>query len=269
MRNNVITELNRQIQTARLQKLEINRMLAKHPFGNSVYMLELSAADGEMGEFYRMLTAEELELHPDLDSDQHSMMEMMFRANYANEIERFMKIFTPPSEEDYPPEYHDRFADDMKKYEKNLQKYSDYRKYIRFELKERRAGDNAGVMRSVQKTAGLDSGGEKENAKYVAILTGFMMLYQHEEGRQVTPGLIIMDEAFRKMGKKRIHDIVYYAKQMGLQSVLFAPNVLECMGELADTVNTLFAGENERTIVVFTGEAELNELYDRQEEDAS
>ena len=72
--------------------------------------------------------------------------------------------------------------------------------------------------------AGVDSGGEGQNPKYVALLAGFAMLYMQQSNRDSKIRLVLLDEAFSKMDKERSEVCLRYARELDLQLIVCVPD---------------------------------------------
>ena len=72
--------------------------------------------------------------------------------------------------------------------------------------------------------AGVDSGGEGQNPKYVALLAGFAMLYMQQSNRDSKIRLVLLDEAFSKMDKERSEVCLKYARELELQLIVCVPD---------------------------------------------
>ena len=128
-------------------------------------------ADNENGQFYEMLTAEELDMQGVRSTDgldgQLSFGEDAFYQKYEAQIKRLTEKFMPPKEDDAVCERKTCTSEDM-------EKYADYRNYLDLQYVRavRRTKDGNVKKNSVDDMAGRDSGGEGQNPKYVALLGG-------------------------------------------------------------------------------------------------
>ena len=106
------------------------------------------------------------------------------------------------------PEGQKTYETVRREYEKNMLKYADYRTYLKFVLEDHPVSDEDSIGGSVASSVPKDSGGEKENAKYIILLIGLHMLYKRDDGLNVSPGIVFLDEAFRKLDRKRCGAII-------------------------------------------------------------
>ncbi len=233
LRENVIATIHGEIKGAKRHRREINAMLAKIRFSDSVYQIDILPTDDENRQFYEMLTAEELDMKV---SDggmegQFSFGEDAFYQKYESQIRRLTEKFMPPKDADQAA---------RASHKKNMEKYADYRTYLKFSMYEQ-AEDAAGNVKKnyVDDMAGRDSGGEGQNPKYVALMAGFAMLYMQQSNRDSKIRLVLLDEAFSKMDKERSEVCLHYARQLGLQLVVCVPD--ERLQSLIRNVDCVYA----------------------------
>lgn len=130
--------------------------------------------------------------------------------------------------------------DVKKKYKENMEKYADYRTYLKFSMYEQATDAEGNIKKNyVDDMAGRDSGGEGQNPKYVALLAGFAMLYMQQSNRDTKIRLVMLDEAFSKMDKERSEVCLHYARQLGLQLVVCVPD--ERLQSLIRNVDCVYA----------------------------
>lgn len=219
LRENVIATIHGEIKAAYRHKREINRMLSRIQFSDSVYQIDIIPAENENGQFYEMLMAPELDSKV-IDNDgfdgQLSFGEDEFYQKYEKQIQRLTEKFMPPREGD---------AARMAFHKQEMERYADYRNYLTFGMYERVEDADGNVKKNaVDEMAGRDSGGEGQNPKYVALLAGFAMLYMQQENRHSKIRLVLLDEAFSKMDKERSEVCLRYARELELQLIVCVPD---------------------------------------------
>lgn len=219
LRDNVIATIHGEIKAAYRHRREINRMLSKIRFSDSIYQIDILPSRNENGQFYDMLMAEELDSkvvdNGGIDG-QMSILEDEFFRKYEQKILLLTEKFMPPREAD------DR---DREKRHQEMEKYADYRNYLAFSMYERVVDGNGMEKKNyVDDMAGVDSGGEGQNPKYVALLAGFAMLYMQQSNRDSKVRLVLLDEAFSKMDKERSEVCLRYARELDLQLIVCVPD---------------------------------------------
>ena len=218
LRENVIATIHGEIKGAKRHRREINTMLSKIKFSDSIYQIDILPADDENRQFYEMLTAEELDMKV-MNKEMEGQLcfgEDEFYQKYETQIRRLTEKFMPPR---------DGEAATRGNYKKDMEKYADYRTYLKFSMYEQVTDAEGNIKKNyVDDMAGRDSGGEGQNPKYVALLAGFAMLYMQQSSRDSKIRLVLLDEAFSKMDKERSEVCLHYARQLGLQLVVCVPD---------------------------------------------
>ena len=219
LRENVIASIHGEIKAAYRHRKEINRMLAKIKFSDSIYQIDILPAQNENGQFYEMLMADELDSKVFDDhgfEGQMSLGEDEFYQKYEKDILRLTEKFMPPKDED---------AKALSQHRQQMEQYVDYRNYLTFSMYEKVEDEDGNVRKNaVDDMAGRDSGGEGQNPKYVALLAGFAMLYMQQTNRDPKIRLVLLDEAFSKMDKERSEVCLHYARELELQLIVCVPD---------------------------------------------
>ena len=219
LRDNVIATIHGEIKAAYRHRRDINRMLAKIRFSDSIYQIDILPAKNENGQFYDMLMAEELDskvVNTGGIDGQLSLMEDDFFQKYEQKIRLLTEKFMPLREED---------SQNREKHRQEMEKFADYRNYLTFSMYEQVIDENGIEKKNyVDDMAGVDSGGEGQNPKYVALLAGFAMLYMQQTNRDSKIRLVLLDEAFSKMDKERSEVCLRYARELELQLIVCVPD---------------------------------------------
>lgn len=105
----------------------------------------------------------------------------------------------------------------------NIEKYTDYRSYLDFDLIVYNI-DTKEEQR-LSKMIKKKSGGETQTPFYIAVLASFAQLYHVNETGELanTSRLIIFDEAFSKMDRGRIKEAVRLLRKFNLQVIISCP----------------------------------------------
>lgn len=218
LRDNVIAAIHGEIKAAYRHRTHINRMLSKIRFSDSIYQIDILPARNEAGQFYEMLTADELDSKvPDGGMQgQASLLEDEFFRKYGQKIELLTQKFMPPRDED---------GAGRERHRQEMKYFADYRNYLTFSMYEKSVDQDGNEKKNyVDDMAGVDSGGEGQNPKYVALLAGFAMLYMQQSNRDSKICLVLLDEAFSKMDKERSEVCLKYARQLELQLIVCVPD---------------------------------------------
>ena len=219
LRDNVIATIHGEIKAAYRHRRDINRMLSKIRFSDSIYQIDILPAKNENGQFYDMLMAQELDSKV-IDTGgvdgQMSLMEDDFFQKYEQKIQLLTEKFMPLKEED---------SQNREKHRQEMERFADYRNYLNFSMYEQVIDENGVEKKNyVDDMAGVDSGGEGQNPKYVALLAGFAMLYMQQSNRDSKIRLVLLDEAFSKMDKERSEVCLRYARELELQLIVCVPD---------------------------------------------
>lgn len=116
----------------------------------------------------------------------------------------------------------------------NIEKFTDYRTYLNFDLLVKRGTDENAIESSLARTFRSQSGGETQTPFYISILASFAQLYRVGQDSD-TLRLVIFDEAFSKMDGVRIKEAVSLLRSFGLQGVISTP--AEKLRDLAKLVD--------------------------------
>ena len=264
LRENVIATIHSEIKGAKRHRREINAMLSRISFSDSIYQIDILPTDDENRQFYEMLTAEELDmkvLAKDVDG-QISFGEDEFYQKYEAQIKRLTDKFMPPKDSDQTT---------RDKYRREMEKYADYRTYLKFSMYEQAKDVDGNIKKNyVDDMAGRDSGGEGQNPKYVALLAGFAMLYMQQSDRDSKIRLVMLDEAFSKMDKERSEVCLHYARQLGLQLVVCVPDErLQSLIQNVDCVYAFRRANNHISMIHIDKGQYLKMLEGDEEEEAS
>lgn len=264
LRDNVIATIHGDINAARRHMREINRMLQKTNFADSTYQIEIEPAKNENGQFYEMLTAEELDsknIGANIAEGQMSLGEDEFYQKYEAKIKLLMDKFIPIKDED---------GARREQHIKEMEQYADYRNYLSFSMLEQVTDEQGNVIRKnfVDEMAGRDSGGEGQNPKYVALLAGFAMLYMQQSNRDSKIKLVLLDEAFSKMDQERSAVCLQYAREMNLQLIVCVPD--ERLQSLIRNVDCVYgfnrSPSDNQTIMMHIDKGDYLKLLEGEEE---
>ncbi|MBS4023296.1 MAG: hypothetical protein KGZ79_12890 [Dethiobacter sp.] len=123
-------------------------------------------------------------------------------------------------------------ADQRQQLARNLEKFTDYRTYLDFDMVNI---DDEGRESRLSRVLAKKSGGETQTPFYIAVLASFLQLYRVRHRDANALRLIVFDEAYSKMDHQRIHESIKLIREMGLQVILSAPT--EKIGDIAPLVD--------------------------------
>lgn len=216
-REDFISKLRNNIESAQQQLDEINRTLKNIPFGQERYRFKVQPGKGKK-KFYDMIM-------DDLLLQGNDLFSGTFQEKHKDALDDLFRRIVPED---------NLFNGDARtELEKNLEEFTDYRKYLEFDLI---STDMEGNETRLSKMLSKRSGGETQNPFYIAVLASFAHLYRTRmQGYNETLRLIVFDEAFNKMDHQRIEESIKLAKKLGLQLVISAPT--EKVADIAPLVD--------------------------------
>ena len=148
-------------------------------------------------------------------------------------------------------------ADKREALNKNLEKFTDYKTYLDFDLI---VTDDEGRESRLSRVISKKSGGETQTPFYISVLASFAQLYRIKQKANNTVRIIVFDEAYSKMDHQRIKESINLIRKLGLQVILSAPT--EKIGDIAPLVdrNLCVTRIKNETIVRAFDSKELEEM---------
>ena len=108
--------------------------------------------------------------------------------------------------------------EELENAKRDMQKYSDYRTYLSFDMEQIVDGDEKltiGLSKMIKK----NSGGEGQNPLYVALLASFAQAYgihlSPKVRRNPSIRLVVLDEAFSKMDAEKVASCIDLIRNLG------------------------------------------------------
>ncbi len=188
------------INEAKSEISKLNKSLRKHPFAGETYEFMLYP-NKDFGDYYRIITSgNEIEV-------KDLFTETLNEADLKLIEELFNKVAS---------------SDGSNENEKYIQKYLDYREYMRYDIKITNA---AGEVSYVSETAREKSGGETQTPFYVVIAACFDELMNKDKKDAESCCLVIFDEAFNNMDEGRIHSVLDFYKELSIQLFIVVPGI--------------------------------------------
>ncbi|WP_067927351.1 ATP-binding protein [Alicyclobacillus shizuokensis] len=199
-----VSKLRSNIETVQHQIRELNDAIKSVPFGRDRYEFAVRP-NPQYERFYRMIT-------DDLLLEGYGLFSQSFQERHGDTIEELFHNIVDVDEQD--PLVHTEL-------EQNLQKFTDYRTYLDFDLLVK---DEEGRQSRLSRVIAKKSGGETQTPFYISVLASFAQMYRvRQMGLDNTLRLIVFDEAYSKMDHQRIRESIRLTRELGLQLILSAP----------------------------------------------
>jgi len=197
----------------------LNKAIEEIWFGSKQYKFKVKGSK-KYHEFYQMLN-DELLMMP------NSMFSVNFEAKYSHQIKELFDMLADSGEQDLS-------SNEMERLKDNINKYTDYRTYLDFDMTEDFEGETSDLSRTMLKT----SGGETQSPFYIAVLASFVQAYRmNKKDKDETMRLIVFDEAFNKMDEEHMDISVRLIKELGFQAIIAAPDdKLKVIGPVSDKI---------------------------------
>lgn len=212
-----ISKIRGNIEIVERQIMDLNDALKNVPFGRVRYHFHCSANE-LYKDFYNMIKDEML-------LEGYNLFSPAFQERYRDTIDRLFSLIVTTEEGVLS-------AEQQAEIEENLKKFTDFRTFLDFDLKELEDGREIRLSRTID----VKSGGETQNPFYIAVLASFVQIYRVKQvGFNNTFRLIVFDEAYSKMDHQRIKESIKLIKSLGLQVILAAPT--EKIGDIAPFVD--------------------------------
>ena len=227
--NDFLSKLKEAIEQVKRQVNNLNKALKQAQFGSDRYQFVVKK-DPDYAEFYDMIMDDAL-----MEGDG-GLFAQPFQNKYAALIDELFSRLATGEEE----QLNARKQSDL---QKNIELYTDFRTYLKFDLE---VTDKNGNVQSLSKTLNTKSGGETQTPFYIAVLASFAQLYQvNNTSAQArnTMRLVIFDEAFNKMDSERISESIRLLRKLGLQAIICTPP--DKLPDIVPLADNAFAVSNE------------------------
>ncbi len=251
------------IKEALQRKDELNRIISRLDFGKDKYQFYIGKNKGPDGQYYDMFMDEALEINPsDLDiglDNQLNMFTVEHENHYGAMVNDLISIFIPPE---------NATAQELEEARRNMDKYSDYRTYLSFDMQQLIQNEDEVIKIRLSKMIKKNSGGEGQNPLYVALLASFAQAYKIDLKpgalRNPTIRLVVLDEAFSKMDGEKVASCIQLIRGLGFQALISATN--DKIQNYLETVDKIFVFANPNKKSISIQEFERKEFGVLQEE---
>jgi len=206
-KNDFLSKLKLNFDTVISQIDSLNDALTYVQFGEDSYRFSVTARP-EYKSYFDMINDPLLLTGTDIESKD-------FMKKYEDTIEDlFRQITFVDSEAD---------KDMRQELEKNIEKFTDYRSYLKFDLI---VSNKEGKIQRLSRSLLQKSGGETQTPFYISILASFAQNYRlnMKMDKTSTIRLVIFDEAFSKMDNERIQESIKLLRSFGLQALVCCPS---------------------------------------------
>lgn len=134
------------------------------------------------------------------------------------------------------------------KNEKVIQEYTDYRKYMSYDIK---IHNQDGTCTLFSKVSTEKSGGETQTPYYVTIAASFEQLLKANKCHSSSGCLVLFDEAFNNMDESRIENMMKFYRDLNIQLIIAVPpGRIQTIAPHVETVLTLIKDRNQ----IYVGE---------------
>jgi energy-coupling factor transporter ATP-binding protein EcfA2 len=238
-KDDFIYKLRTSFETISAQIAELNEALKAVHFGRDSYRFSVEPNKDYL-EYYNMITDDLLLNVGDAEE--------VYLEKYKGVMADLFNMISDST---------DKLGDEKSQIIENVQKFTDYRTYLVFDLLVKRGDEEK--ESSLARTFKRQSGGETQTPFYISILASFAQLYRSGEENSDSLRLVIFDEAFSKMDGSRIKESVGLLRSFGLQAILSTPS--EKLRDLSKEVDL---------VLVTVHDPKKNRSYiDRYEDKAS
>ena len=207
-RDDFLAKIKSNIQTVQQQIAELNSSLKKSVFGTDSYRFTVSPR-AEYHNLYNMFMDQML---METGGD-YNLFSNEFETKYKTEIETlFRQLIVDET---------NLTAEKRDEYEKAIQKWTDYKTYLVFDLI---VTNDRGEEQKLSRTLKKKSGGETQIPFYISLLASFSQVCRIRNTNQNnTIRIIMLDEAFSKMDGERIKESIRLLRKFELQAIFSAP----------------------------------------------
>ncbi len=219
-REHFISKINENITVARKEFKELNRALQGVKFGNEEYEFKVEKSkDAKVNKYYDMIM------------DERNIGEgfTLFTQEYEDKYKEILE------------ELFDKLTIDGESEDKELQRFTDYRTYMNYDIKVKHSNGEHSLFSKVCKEK---SGGETQTPYYVAMAASFVQLYSMPTNSEPI-GLILFDEAFDKMDESRIVAMMEFFNRLPLQLIIASPpQKIDTITPFVNTTLLVIRGED-------------------------
>lgn len=217
-------QINEAISKAERCRRDMNQALKNNPFGKEIY--EFSMIPKEKYKVFFDIMKKMDSTHPVGETAGELTK---FMADIDNDDEDMKLLLNKIIENDNPTEF------------------TDYRNFFDYDLAIHDTdSDGRKITKRYGKRHGALSGGEKDTPAYVILIASLIRSYSHNEN---CARIALIDEAFSRIDKERLVQLVDYIKNLNMQIIFCVPDKeISNIGPFCDSTYG-FRKKNNRTVV--------------------
>ncbi|MEG0314711.1 MAG: SbcC/MukB-like Walker B domain-containing protein, partial [Erysipelotrichaceae bacterium] len=194
-----ISNLKTRIEDANAEIYDLNKSLKQNTFNGDTYEFVIKASSNSTyKDYYNIIMSKEDYNMQDL------FMETLSEKNRIVMQELFDQIVN---------------KEDSKDNQDKLEKYTDYRNYLSYDIKITHSN---GDITMFSKVSSEKSGGETQIPYYVIIASSFQQIIKNNK-RNDAGCLVLFDEAFNNMDESRIKTMMQFYKELSIQVMIAVP----------------------------------------------
>jgi len=197
-----LSKLREKIQTAQDGFYHLNKALKTKPFGseNEVYTFTYSGSKNpNFRDYYTILQS----------AEDYESKSLLIESLSEKNLMLLKTLFETLTSEDKSETQIRRIAE-----------YTDYRKYMDYDIKITNNKDETYYFSKVNKEK---SGGETQTPFYVIIASSFQQLLDSSRKNRSSACVVLFDEAFNNMDESRIEAMMEYYNELNIQLIIAVP----------------------------------------------
>ena len=197
-----LSKLREKIQTAQEGFHQLNKALKNKPFGSDkeIYTFTYSESkNSEFREYYKILQG----------SEDYQSKSLFIETLSEKNLILLKTLFDTLTSED-----------SSEAQVRRIQEYTDYRKYMDYDIKITNKNDETYYFSKVSKEK---SGGETQTPFYVIIESSFQQLLDSSRKNRSSACVVMFDEAFNNMDETRIEAMMEYYNELNIQLLIAVP----------------------------------------------
>ena len=218
-----ISKLNSLFETTKKEIKKLNQTLSQRLFNGERYEFIIKPSDNQIyKQYYDIITSGE-------DFSRNSLfVDELSDKNRQIMLELFERLAA---------------VDNDSKNEKLIQEYTDYRRYMSYDIKIHHADGNYSFFSKVNTEK---SGGETQTPYYVTIAASFEQLLSLNRQQTSCGCLVLFDEAFNNMDESRIENMMKFYSDLNIQLIIAVPpGRIQTITPYVETVLTLIKQNNQ------------------------